>query len=81
MTNIVEMDKVRDLANGIEAVSRWRRILSVRWLGFIAVSIACVVWLMTVSDPALWRCIAAAGYSLGVLAPVLALWYFTAKSD
>lgn len=66
-------DKAIALANGIAAVQKWRRILSLRLIAFLALACACVVWTLTVADPSMWRFIASCGYSVGVLVPSFVL--------
>lgn len=68
-----DSEKVRKLASGLEMVHRWRRILSLRLIAFIALACACVVWTLTVADPSMWRFIASCGYSVGVLVPSFVL--------
>lgn len=86
-SNVVDMpdrgtvDHAKALADGLSVINRWRRILALRWLCVIALVVACVVWVIAVSDPVMWRIIAAGGYSVGVLAPVFMLYYFTGRTD
>ncbi len=58
-----------DLTASIKLIQRWRKVLSLRWLMFIALLGAVAVWGLTVADPTPWRFIACCGYSVGVLIP------------
>lgn len=88
-TNVIDLhtieratvEKAQSLADGIALVSKWRRILSVRWLAAAAVAGALAVWTLTVADPMPWRFIGSCGYSVGVLVPVLWLYWATHKGD
>lgn len=73
--------RAQDLANGVALIQRWRRILAVRWLASAALAGAVVNWTVTIADPGLWRFVSAAGYSVGVLVPVLVLYFLTARGD
>lgn len=74
-------ERTKDLGNAIALMHRWRHILSVRWLVIGALAGAIVNWTVAVSDPTMWRFVSAAGYSAGVLIPVLVLYYFVHRSD
>ena len=84
-SNVIELrdtkDKAQTLADGLEMVQRWRRILAIRWLCFIAVFVGCVIWVGAMIAGTMWASVAAAGYSIGVLAPVLVLYFLTHKAE
>lgn len=73
--------KARDLANGIALVARWRRILAVRWFVLLALLGAVIDWLVAIISADVWHVAAAAGYSIGVLIPMLGLYYLTHRAD
>lgn len=75
------LEKAQSLVDGIALVARWRRVLSVRWLAVAAVAGALAIWLMAMGWPDPWRFIIASGYSVGVLVPVLVLYWLTHKGD
>jgi hypothetical protein len=84
-SNVIELretaDKARDLENGIVLIGKWRRILAVRWLTFIALIGGVLEWIIAIANADMWHVIAAAGYSAGVLIPTLGLYFLTHKAD
>lgn len=84
-SNVIELretaDKARDLENGIVLIGRWRRILAVRWFVLLALAGAIVVWLIAAISADAWHVGAAGGYSVGVLIPLLVLYYLTHKAE
>jgi len=64
-----------DLTPQIMLIQRWRKILSVRWLVFIALTGALAIWGYSTIDPTPWRFGVSCAYSILVLMPTFWLYY------
>ena len=84
-SNVIELretaDKARDLENGIVLIGKWRRILAVRWFVLIGLVGGVADWFVAMLNADAWHFGAACGYSLGVLIPLLVLYYLTHRAD
>lgn len=67
-------DAPPDLTHQIMVLQRWRKLLAVRWLAFIALLAANAVWIYTVIDPTPWRFGVACAFSILVLVPTFVLY-------
>lgn len=76
---IAPADPPDHLTAQITVIQRWRRILSVRWLVFIALTGALAVWGYSTIDPTPWRFGVAVGYSVLVLMPTF--WLYHQRSE
>lgn len=63
----------------IAVIQRWRKILSVRWLVFIALIGALGVWGYSTIDPTPWRFGVSCAYSVLVLMPTF--WLYHQRSE
>lgn len=59
-------------------LARWRKLLAVRWLCFIALLAANAVWVYTVIEPTPWRFAVACAFSVLVLIPTFVLYHWRA---
>ena len=85
-SNVVDLDvvqpsKAHDLANGIALIARWRRILAIRWFVLLALIGGIINWLVVITSPDVWHVAAGVGYSVGVLIPLLVLYFLTHRAD
>lgn len=66
---------VDPLAQQIQIIQRWRRILSVRWLTFIALVGSLAIWGYATIEPTPWRFGVACAFSVLVVMPTFLLYY------
>lgn len=63
-----------DLTRQVMLLARWRKLLAVRWLCFIALLAANGIWLYAVIEPTPWRFGVACAFSILVLVPTYFLY-------
>lgn len=76
---VVSPQPTDDLTKQVMLLARWRKILAVRALAFLALAGALAIWIYATIDPTPWRFGVSIGYSVTVLVPTF--WLYFSRSD